>query len=95
MSLGFHNKSVTLAKQNYEYYIAEGRGEEDDASSFEYYAKAIEMDPENTRAYVEMLDNLILADDVFTRAEDERVRGLFIRQTSNGTVIDRLSWSSF
>lgn len=91
LSLGFHNKSDTLAKQNYEYYIAEGRGEEDDATSFEYYAKAIEMDPENTRAYIEMLDNLILADDVFTRQEDERVRGLLIRETSNGTIGERLA----
>lgn len=92
-SLGgiFHHKAVELEAKNYRYYMDEARGESSDYSAFELYAKAIELDPGNPDAYMELLDNLILIDDVLTPEEDRQLRQLLIRPSGNATVQAKLA----
>ncbi len=91
LSFTFFNEVQTLTKANYEYCLTEAKGTVEEYGAFELYAKAIEMDPGNPNAYMEMLDSLLLVDDNLTPKEDAQLRQLFIRPSGNSTIQDKLS----
>ncbi|MCR5156344.1 MAG: protein kinase [Butyrivibrio sp.] len=91
LGLTFHAKATKLARENYNYYVTEAIGTVDELSAAEMFGKAIVMDPGNPTAYIEFLDNTLLADDNFTPEEDEMLRQIMITPSGGTTVEKRLA----
>ncbi|MDC7292472.1 serine/threonine protein kinase [Butyrivibrio sp. DSM 10294] len=88
MSYYFHNAATVTATTSYEDLLLDALGEEDDVAATGKFAEAIRLQPTNPRAFTEMLDNRILADDCFTASEDENLRKLLI-SSCDGTTIEK------
>ena len=91
LAVHFNHEGHVLEEKNYKYYLTEAKAETNEYSAFELYAKAIELEPEKTEAYMELLDNLILLDDNLTEEENKQLRELFIRPSGNSTIQDKLA----
>ena len=90
-AVSFKVKANAIQKENYTHYITEAKGAADNLTSVEMYAKAIAMQPENKDAYIDLLDNFFLNDDVFTPEEDKQLREILITPTKDGTVEESLA----
>ena len=90
-AISFKVKANSIQKENYTHYIAEAKGAADNLTSVEMYAKAIAMQPENKDAYIDLMENFFLDDDIFTQEEDKQLREILITPTKDGTVEDSLA----
>ena len=70
--------SNKLQKDSYASYIEEARSHPEIAGRIDNYEEAIALDPENSVAYMELLNQVYLLDDDFTPEEDEQLRELLI-----------------
>lgn len=88
MSFNFYNSAKAITTESYDSLRLEALDEEDDAKAIKIYADAIKLAPTDTRAFEEMIDERILADEIITAEEDESLRSLLIT-SCDGTTIEK------
>ncbi|AOZ95753.1 serine/threonine protein kinase [Butyrivibrio hungatei] len=91
LSVNFQIKSRKLANAYYQHYIAEAKGTADESEAANLYAKAIAEKPTDVDGYFELIDNLLLADDILSKEEDEELRKILISPVGKTTVEGALS----
>lgn len=82
-SLTLGVKASNMEKRNYEYYLEEARSMPTTEGQIEMYKKAIDIDPTKQEAYINLLDDVFLADDNLEPSEDEILRQILITAYNN------------
>jgi serine/threonine-protein kinase len=91
LSFNFYNSAKALATESYDSLLLDALDENDDLAAMKKYAAAIQIDPTDARAFEEVLEERILADDVFTTTEDETLRALLITGCDGTTIEKKLA----
>lgn len=80
----FNRLEVGTTKSTYEAYITAANNSAIKADKVENYRKAINLDPSQSQAYLELLENAYLSDDVLTMEERDELRQILIDYGSSG-----------
>ena len=78
-------------KSNYDHYLLAASNSTDKAEEIENYVKAINLNPERADAYMNMLQNGLLDDNVLTSGESEQLRSVLI-QYGNGKTTNEVAF---
>ena len=85
--------AVTAAKQvsvdNYELFLEEAKSQPTKEEQVEKYLMAIQLEPENERAYLSLLDKVLLEDDVLSEQEALLIRSILIKDSGGLTLEER------
>ena len=75
---GFHSAAKTIEVRSYDSYVEEAKGEVTVDRQVGTYGEAISLKPSDETAYLELLNNVYLADDNLSPEEDAQLRQLLI-----------------
>ena len=85
--------AVAAAKQvsvdNYELFLEEAKSQPTKEEQVEKYLMAIQLEPENERAYLSLLDKVLLEDDVLSEQEALLIRSILIKDSGGLTLEER------
>lgn len=71
-------KEFQIRRENYEAYLLAARNAADEKEAVINYRKAIDLDPSSEQAYLELLEECYLDDQVLTASESEELRSVLI-----------------
>lgn len=71
-------KAANLEKESYEQYITNAIGYSDTGEQSGSYQEAITLNPSNAEAYINLINNVYLADDNYSQEEDQELRTILI-----------------
>ena len=74
----FSIKEFHVKKYNYETFLTEAQRETEDYKAIEIYQKAIGLDPRKEDAYLQLLENVFLKDELLSLEEEEVFRNILI-----------------
>lgn len=74
----FYTSSKKISVDNYALYLKEAKSQPTREEAIEKYMTAIQLQPDNEEAYIELLDYWLLEDDCLTTEEDELLRRLLL-----------------
>lgn len=74
----FHTKAGTFEAEGYDSLLLNAKAEENEETQIDTYNEAIRLDPANESAYLNLLENVYLADENLTQEEDEELRSILI-----------------
>lgn len=74
----FMTSAGKIRNESYDSYLEEARSMPETTKQIEKYEEAITLDPTNGTAFIELLNQSYLMDDVFTPEEEEQLRELLI-----------------
>lgn len=77
-ALGFHLAEVSTKSNNYDAYLTAARNSTVKSDEIENYEKAINLDPSRSDAYLDLLEEGFLDDNVLTSEESEELRSILI-----------------
>lgn len=77
-SIYFYFSSKQISVDTYSRYLNEAKSQPTGKEAMEKYTTAIQVQPEDERAYIELLDYWLLRDDCLTMQEDEQLRKLLL-----------------
>ena len=78
MSFGFHSAAGSLQTKSYASFVAAAKGEVTVDKQIGTYGEAISLNPSDSTAYLELLNNVYLEDNNLTPEEDGQLRQLLI-----------------
>lgn len=78
------------AKNHYQEFIEEAGNQLTPVTMEETYRMAISLQPEDETAYIDLLQNVYLADDVFSEAEDVQLREILLNDSEGITFEKKL-----
>lgn len=73
-AFGFHTMESVTKKNSYEEYLDDAKSGINKAEQIENYEKAINLNPENGEAYLGLLQNAFMYDEVFDSSEEAELR---------------------
>lgn len=79
-----------IAENNYDIFLEEAKSEPTMEGKLEKYLTAMQLEPENERAYIAFLEQVLLEDDVLDADEDALMRSLLIKDDDGVTYEERL-----
>lgn len=71
-------REIQIRRQNYEAYLLTARNAADKREAVISYRKAIDLDPSSEQAYLELLEECYLDDQILTASESEELRFVLI-----------------
>lgn len=86
----FKSKLADYVSKMYEMTMLEAVASDTVEAKVDRYDTAIMVDPTDEKAYIELLDNVYLADDIFSADEDEQLRQIFITSVEGKTCLEHL-----
>jgi len=78
-----------IGDENYETFIEEAAYQADEESSANMYMAAIELNPTDEEAYLNLLENVYLADGNLSASEDEELRALLITKYDDNNTYEQ------
>ena len=84
ISLGTSLAQKSITANSYDSYMLEGEGSVTEEEAAQAYAKAVSLEPGQPDAWMELLENVFLADDNLTSEEDQLMRQL-LSESSSGS----------
>ena len=92
LTLSFCSKARQIEKNSYKEYLTRAAENTDEIGKLEEYIKAIYLDSKDGTAYVDLLENLILQDDVMTIIEDGYLKEILLMPDNEGNIcVEELS----
>lgn len=89
-AISFYSAARELSGNNYDIFLEDAKSQPSREEQIEKYCMAIQLEPDNERAYLEFLDRVILEDDVLSVQEDETIRQILITDCGGLTCEERL-----
>lgn len=81
-------KQISLG--NYDIFLEDAKSEPTAEEKLEKYLMAIKLNPENERAYIEMLEQVYLEDDILSAHEDMQLRSILLQGSSAASYEEQL-----
>lgn len=81
-------KQISLG--NYDIFLEDAKSEPTTEEKLNKYLMAIQLNPENERAYIEMLEQVFLEDDVLSAQEDMELRSVLLKGDSDASYEEQL-----
>ncbi|MCR4903504.1 MAG: serine/threonine protein kinase [Butyrivibrio sp.] len=87
----FSSYAGNFEKESYLEYMTRAKEADEENKSIKEYQKAIYLNPGNSKAYIELLNNVFLQDDCFDAKEDEKLREILSMPSITGkTCIEEM-----
>lgn len=92
-AITFKSLESYTKSSNYDAYLTAARNSTIKSDEIENYIKAINLEPTKGQAYMDLLENALLEDNVLTSAESEKLRQILIDK-GNGTQSNEVAFMS-
>lgn len=89
-SWGFYSKAQSIEVESYESYLEEAKGGVTQEDQIAGYKEAISLDPTDEEAYLDLLNNVYLADDDLSPDEDQELREILITYYDNKNTYEEM-----
>lgn len=86
----FSASAKQVSNGNYEIFLEEAGSQPTREEQLEKYLMAMQLEPENEKAYIALLEKVLIEDDVFSEEEDAIMRSLLIKDSNGMTLEERL-----
>lgn len=86
----FMTSAGKIRNESYDTYLEEARSRPEVSQQIEKYEEAISLDPTDGTAFIELLNQSYLMDDVFTPEEEEQLRKLLITKYDDKRTYEQM-----